>query len=454
MKLIKGGTIVTGKRKFQADIMIEDNKITAIGENLFGADEVIDASGCYVFAGFIDPHTHFELDTGATVSPDDFYHGTKAAIIGGTTTVIDFATAFRGESLKEGLENWHKMSDGKSSCNYAYHMAFTEWNDSLKKEIKDMADAGVTSFKVYMAYDALRTNNEEILDILKETGKVRGLVGCHCEDDKMIKEGVEEQKKLGHNTPAAHPISKPAQAEAKAVKEYLELGKKAGVPVCVVHLSTKLGLEEIRKARAEGQKVFVETCPQYLLFTDEVYSLPNYEGAKYIISPPLRKQEDIDALWEAIENGEVDTIATDQCSFNFEGQKTLGKDDFTKIPGGMPGVENRVELLYTYGVEEGRISLEQFSELCSENVAKQYGMYPQKGAIMVGSDADIVVWDPSVSHVIHQENQHYNTDYTPYEGISVKGQAKHVLLNGELVVENGELILENRGRYVSRKGCF
>ena len=194
MKLIKGGTIVTGKRKFQADIMIEDNKITAIGENLFGADEVIDASGCYVFAGFIDPHTHFELDTGATVSPDDFYHGTKAAIIGGTTTVIDFATAFRGESLKEGLENWHKMSDGKSSCNYAYHMAFTEWNDSLKKEIKDMADAGVTSFKVYMAYDALRTNNEEILDILRETGKVRGLVGCHCEDDKMIKEGVEEQK--------------------------------------------------------------------------------------------------------------------------------------------------------------------------------------------------------------------------------------------------------------------
>lgn len=454
MKIIKNGTIITNGRKFQADIAVKDGKITEIGEGLTGTDDIIDATGCYVFAGFIDPHTHFELDTGSTVSPDDFYYGTKAAIIGGTTTIIDFATAFRGETLKEGLQNWHRMADGKSSCNYAFHMAFTEWNEELKKEIPDMAKAGVTSFKVYMAYDALRTNNDEILEILQETGKVHGLVGCHCEDDAMIKEGVEEQKRLGHNTPEAHPLSKPAKAEGKAVKEYLELGKKAKVPVCVVHLSTKEGLDEIRKARAQGQKVFVETCPQYLLLTDAVYSLPDYEGAKYIISPPLRKQEDVDALWEAIQNGEVDTIATDQCSFNFEGQKTLGRDDFTKIPGGMPGVENRVELIYTFGVEKGRMTLEQFSQLCSENVAKQYGMYPQKGAIMVGSDADIVVWDPKVTHTIHQENQHYNTDYTPYEGIEVKGQAKHVILNGEHVVKNGELVLEKQGKYVSRTDCF
>lgn len=454
MKIIKNGTIVNNGTKYQADIALENGKIVAIGENLTDGDEVIDATGCYVFAGFIDPHTHFELDTGSTVSPDDFYHGTKAAILGGTTTIIDFATAFRGETLAEGLENWHKMADGKSSCNYAFHMAFTEWNDTVKKEIPAMGEAGVTSFKVYMAYDALRTNNKEILEILEETGKIHGLVGCHCEDDQMIKEGVAEQKKLGNMTPAAHPISKPAAAEGKAVKDYLELGKEAGVPVCVVHLSTKAGLEEIRKARATGQKVIVETCPQYLLFTDEVYSKPNFEGAKYIISPPLRKQEDIDALWKAIEDGEVDTVATDQCSFNFEGQKTLGKDDFTKIPGGMPGVENRIELLYTYGVETGKISLERFSQLCSENVAKHYGMYPQKGAIIVGSDADLVVWDPSVCHTITQDNQHYNTDYTPYEGIEVKGMAKHVFLNGEHVVENGDLVLENKGQYVFRKGCF
>ncbi len=454
MKLIKNGTIITDGKRFQADIAIENGKITQIGQGIEGADEVIDATDCYIFAGFIDPHTHFELDTGATVSPDDFYYGTKAAVLGGTTTIIDFATAFRGETLKEGLDNWHHMADGKSSCNYGFHMAFTEWNSQLKNEIKDMADAGVTSFKVYMAYDALRTNNEEIFEILEETGKVHGLVGCHCEDDAMIKKGVEEQKKLGHMTPAAHPLSKPSEAEGKAVKDYLKLAKKAGVPVCVVHLSTKDGLEEIRKARAEGQKVFVETCPQYLIFTDEVYSLPNYEGAKYVISPPLRKKEDVEALWEAISNGEIDTIATDQCSFNFEGQKTLGKDDFTKIPGGMPGVENRIELMYTYGVERGKISLEQLSKLCTENVAKQYGMYPKKGAILEGSDADIVIWDPNAHDTIHKENQHYHTDYTPYEGIEITGKAKHVLLNGEHVVKDGELIKEKQGKYVARGNCF
>ncbi|MBO8464003.1 MAG: dihydropyrimidinase [Firmicutes bacterium] len=454
MKLIKNGTIITDGKRFQADIAIENGKITQIGQGIEGADEVIDATDCYIFAGFIDPHTHFELDTGATVSPDDFYYGTKAAVLGGTTTIIDFATAFRGETLKEGLDNWHHMADGKSSCNYGFHMAFTEWNPSLKSEIKDMANAGVTSFKVYMAYDALRTNNEEIFEILEETGKVHGLVGCHCEDDAMIKKGVEEQKKLGHTTPAAHPLSKPSEAEGKAVKDYLELAKRAGVPVCVVHLSTKAGLEEIRKARAEGQKVFVETCPQYLIFTDEVYSLPNYEGAKYVISPPLRKKEDVEALWEAISNGEIDTIATDQCSFNFEGQKTLGKDDFTKIPGGMPGVENRIELMYTYGVERGKISLEQLSKLCTENVAKQYGMYPKKGAILEGSDADIVIWDPNAHDTIHKENQHYHTDYTPYEGIEITGKAKHVLLNGEHVVKDGELIKEKQGKYVARGNCF
>ena len=454
MKLIKNGTIITDGKRFQADIVVENGKITQIGQNLTDVDEVIDATGCYVFAGFIDPHTHFELDTGATVSPDDFYYGTKAAVLGGTTTVIDFATAFRGETLKEGLKNWHEMADGKSSCNYAFHMAFTEWNDSLKEEIKEMAEAGVTSFKVYMAYDALRTRNQEILEILEEAGKVHGLVGCHCEDDAMIKEGVKKQLELGNRTPAAHPLSKPAIAEGKAVKDYLELAKEANVPVCVVHLSTKVGLEEIRKARANGQKVFVETCPQYLMFTDEVYSLPNYEGAKYVISPPLRKKEDVDALWEAIQNGEIDTIATDQCSFNFEGQKTLGKEDFTKIPGGMPGVENRIELMYTYGVKTGRMSLEQLSKLCTENVAKQYGMYPKKGAILVGSDADLVVWDPNVSYTIHQENQHYHTDYTPYEGVEISGKAKHVLVNGEHVVKNGEIVQEKQGRYVERGNCF
>lgn len=454
MKIIKNGIIVTDGKQWKADIAIEGNKIAEIGENLIGTGETIDAAGCYVFPGFIDPHTHFELDTGATVSPDDFSHGTKAAVLGGTTTIIDFGTAFRGETLQEGLENWHKMADGKSSCNYAFHMAFTEWNDQLKKEIPLMEKEGVTSFKVYMAYQALRTTDEEILDILKETGKIKGLVGCHCEAESIVQEATKKQKDLHNNSPMAHPLSRPSIAEGEAVREYLELGRKAGVPVCVVHLSTKEGLEEIRKARKNGQEVYVETCPQYLILTEDCYALPNFEGAKYVISPPLRKQEDIDALWEAIQNGEIDTIATDQCSFNYEGQKTLGREDFTKTPGGMPGVENRVELMYTYGVESGRISVEEFGKICSENVAKQYGMYPQKGSISVGSDADLVIWDKEASHVIHQENQHYNVDYTPYEGIEVKGKASYVLINGEIVVQDGKLVLENKGQYVKRTGCF
>lgn len=449
--IIKNGTIVSGGQKYESDVRIKDGQITEIAKEISGVgEEVIDAKGCYIFPGFIDPHTHFELDTGSAVSPDTFDYGTKAALIGGTTTIIDFATAFRGETLKEGLDNWHKMADGHSSCNYGFHMAMTEWNDDLKKEISYMAEQGVTSFKVYMAYPALMVSNDDILDVLQEVKKIGGVVGCHCEKEKIVKEAIKEQKDQGHFSPAAHPLSRPAIAEATAIEEYLDLAKKADVVVNVVHLSTKAGLEVIEKARAAGQKVFLETCPQYLLMDDSVYSKDGIEGAKYIISPPLRKKEDMNALWKAVEDGEVNTMATDHASFDFQGQKTLGEKDFSKTPGGMAGVETRPELIYTFGVCENKISLERMSELLSENAAKQFGMYPQKGTIAVGSDADVVIWDPNSSHTITQATQYSHTDYAPFEGTTVKGNAKHVILNGKHVVSNGKIISENQGEYVKR----
>lgn len=450
MIVIKGGTVVTSQGKYEADVKVEDGKITEIGLNLTSKGEVIDATGCYVFPGFIDPHTHFELDTGSAVSPDDFRSGTRAAVIGGTTTIIDFATAFRGETLKEGLDNWHKMADGVSSCNYGFHMAFTEWNQDLCAEIPKMAEEGITSFKVYMAYDNLKTTNDEISEILTEVKKVGGVVGCHCEIGDMVTKGIGAQKALGNFLPSAHPLSRPDVVEAEAVKEYLSIAKEAGAVVNVVHLSTKAGLEEIRKARKEGQKVFVETCPHYLLLDDSHYSLPDFEGAKFTMSPPLRKQADMDSLWEAVADGEINTIATDHCSFDMNGQKTLGAEDFSKIPSGIPGVENRVELIYTYGVCTGRITLEQMTAMLSENVAKEYGMFPQRGIIQVGSDADIVIWDPNDSHIITQKNQHYGNDYTPFEGIEIKGRTKDVILNGQHVVKNKELVKECCGQYITR----
>lgn len=450
MKTIKGGTIVSNGRSYQADIKVQDEFIVEIGDNLTIEGECINAEGCYVFPGFIDPHTHFQLDNGCVVSPDDFEAGTRSALAGGTTTILDFATAFHGESLEEGLDNWFLMADGHSSCNYGFHMAFTQWNQKLKEEIPVMAKRGVTSFKVYMAYDSLMTNNEEIYEILKEVDKIGGIVGCHCEIGSSVNQGILDQIQKGNLKPDAHPLSRPDVVEAEAVKEYLEIAKRADCVVNIVHLSTAMGLEVIRLARKNGQKVYVETCPHYLVLEDDRYNLPDFQGAKFTMSPPLRKKKDVDGLWEAIHNNEIDTLATDHCSFDFEGQKTLGMDNFSKIPNGIPGVENRPELIFTYGVLTGKMTVEQMSAMCSENAAKQFGMYPQKGNIGVGSDADLVIWDPSVTHVISQTNQHNNSDYTPYEGIEVKGQAKHVLLGGKHVIDNGVIVMEQQGKYVSR----
>lgn len=450
MKIIKNGTLISSEKMRKADIAIHNNKISEISENISpkDEDEVYDASGCFVFPGFIDGHTHFDMDTGTAHTADDFVSGTKAAVIGGTTTIVDFATQEKGQSLKEAYDIWMKKAKDKSSCNYRFHMAITDWNDRVKEEISKMPELGVTSFKMYMAYDNLISNDAEILACLQKIKEIDGVLGVHCENGTLINELTKEKIAAGETSPSAHPASRPDYVEAEAINRLAYISTLAGHPVNIVHLSSLAGLNEIRNARKRNQTITVETCPQYLLLDDHYYDLNHFEGAKYVISPPLRKVEDNKALIQAIVDREIDTIATDHCSFNFKKDKELGKEDFRKIPNGAPGVEHRPQLIYTYLVEEGYIDVMRMCELMATNPAKRYGMYPDKGILEVGSDADIVIFSPDYEAVITWSKQIQNVDYTPYEGFKIKGQAKTVFVNGECVVQDGTIVKENQGTYV------
>ncbi len=452
MKIIKGGVVVSATGSRIQDIAVDGETISAVEPNIAAqpTDEVIDARGCLVFPGFIDAHTHFDLDTGSVVTADDFRTGTLAALCGGTTTIVDFATQDKGMTLQEALSAWHHKAVGVSSCDYAFHMAITDWNEHTRAELDQMVQAGVTSFKLYMAYDALRVPDDVLLDILREMRSVKGLVGVHCENGTLVNKLIADQLAQGHTDTSAHPLSRPTEVEAEAINRLLYLSQIAGWPVCVVHLSTELGLAEIKRARKGGQKVVVETCPQYLMMTDEKYGLPDFEGAKFVCSPPLRKASDVAALREAVQSGQIDTLSTDHCSFNFAGQKDRGAGDFSKIPNGLPGVEHRPMAMYTELVHSGMIGPEALCELMSENPARLYGMYPKKGALLPGSDADIVIWEKGKDTVITAERQHQNVDYTPLEGYVAKGYARDVLLRGEVCVKNGKVIREMRGKYVPR----
>ncbi len=452
--LIKGGTVVTAEKSSKLDVRIKGESIVELGENLpsFG-EKVIDADGKLIFPGFIDTHTHFDLDAGDFHTADDFESGSKAAIVGGTTMVLDFATQNKGETLREALQNWHNLAEGRSSCNYGFHMSISDWNENTRKELKDMTAAGVTSYKIYMAYDNLKVNAGVMYEILRAVKEEGGIIGVHCENGDLVNTLIREQKALGNLSPKAHPLSRPDEVEAEAVYELLTVARLAESPVNIVHLSSKKGYEVIEAARAKGQKVFVETCPQYLLMEDTKYDLPGFESAKYVLSPPLRKKEDMECLWKAWSENEIDTIGTDHCSFHFKGQKERGLKDFSRIPNGIPGVEHRPALMYTYGVTKNRITNEQFCAALSTKPAKQYGMYPKKGVIAVGSDADLVIWDPKYHGVITAAEQLQKVDYTPYEGMAVEGRAEAVLLHGKLVVDQGKVILEKEGRYVFRGTC-
>ena len=450
MILVKNGTLVSGTARRRADLLVDGGVIAAVGEDLSAPGaEVVDAEGCLIFPGFIDAHTHLDMECAAGVTADDFATGTRAALAGGTTTILDFATQDKGETLADGLAHWHRKADGVSSCNYGFHMAITDWTDDIPEQMEEMCRQGVTSFKVYLAYDNLRLTDEQVGKVLAAAARLGAVVGAHCEDGDAVNRGVAEQKAKGNLSPSAHPLSRPNQVEADAVRRFLDLAKEAGAPAYVVHLSTREGLEVIREARAAGQKVWAETCPQYLAFTDEVYRLSGFESAKFVCSPPIRSQADQDALWQAVEQGEIQVLATDHCSFRFADQKALGREDFSLIPNGLPGNEHRPAVFFTLG--QDKVSPERMCAMLSEEPAKIFGMYPRKGSLQVGADADLVIWDPALRHTITAAGQYQNTDYTPYEGMTCTGGARAVLLGGIVAAEGGKVTREGLGNYVFRQ---
>ena len=450
--LIQNGILVLPTGPIQADLRVAGGRIAELGPGLApGASRVIDAQERLVFPGFIDTHTHFEMNKGfPNETADDWYTGTRAALAGGTTTVLDFAEPERGATLASALETWHGRADGAACCNYGFHMTVKDWSPSIRSELREMTAAGVTSYKVYLAYDNLRLSDAAAYEVVKAVGAEGGVVGCHCENGDLVTEGIRAQQAAGNLSPAAHPLSRPPAVEAEAVGRWLTIAELAGCPVNIVNLSTLRGLEAVRAARTRGQRLYVETCPQYLLLDERSYRLPGFESAKFVLSPPLRAQENCAALWDALEAGEIDTIGTDHCSFRFHGAKELGREDFSKIPNGIPGVEHRPSLMYTYGVAAGRITAVDMARLLAENPARLFGMYPQKGVLAVGSDADLVIFDPNDTGRITAETQYQNVDYTPYEGMELRGRVDTVLLGGEVAVEGGRVLLERRGRYVSR----
>ena len=447
--LLKGGIVVSPKGTKKADVLISGGKIVAVGRHIGSDATVVDVSGKLLFPGFIDAHTHFDLEVSNTVTADNFASGTRSAIAGGVTTVVDFATQNKGETLADALNNWHIKAFGNSSCDYAFHMAISDWREDVEEELPGMFEQGVTSFKVYMIYDAMELSDREIYEIMTALKKFGGIVGCHCENSGIIGKLREESLARGAVTPANHPKTRPDYAEAEAVRRFLTIAEAANAPAIVVHLSTREGYNEVYRARARGVKVYAETCPQYLLLDDSVYDRPFDEAAKFICSPPLRRPEDKKILWQALHENRLDTVSTDHCSFTVE-QKRAGEEDFTRIPNGMPGVETRAILMYTYGVRKKRISLTQMCAYLSENPAKLYGMFPKKGTIRVGSDADIVVFDPKGEGVISVRTSHSACDYNPYEGARTEGRIERVYLRGQLVFSGGEITLANHGHYVSR----
>jgi dihydropyrimidinase len=453
--VLRGGTVVTAADCFRGDVRIEGEKVAAVGNRIGQPDDsILRVDGCYLFPGGIDPHTHFDMPAGDTVTADDFASGTKAAVFGGTTTIIDYVTQFKGETLGQALASWHARAGGKCYSDYGFHMGIADWNDGIALEMDKMVrEEGITSFKFYMAYkNVLQVDDGVLIQAMCRAKAAGALICVHCENGEIIHHLVNEAQGRGNTAPHYHPLTRPAEAEAEATGRAIALGQITQAPVYIVHLSCKEALRAVGDGRRRGVEVYAETCPQYLLLDDSCYREDDFNSARYVMSPPLRKKEDQHALWSGLRTGELDTVATDHCSFNFKGQKELGLADFSRIPGGIPGVEHRMGLLYSYGVVPGRISINRFVELISTRSAKLFGLFPRKGTIAPGSDADVVVWDPGATSVITAVAQHQRVDYTPYEGFEQTGKAAHVFLRGRQIVRDGLLADENPGGiYLYRK---
>ena len=437
--LIKNGTIVTATDQYVGDVFIEGEKITTIGTALaMPADRVIDATGKYVLPGGIDVHTHMDMPFGGTTSADDFESGTIAAAFGGTTTIVDFAIQYRGERLHDAFEAWSKKAAGKAAIDYGFHMIITELSDQVEEEMDAMVRQGVSSFKLFMAYPGVfMLDDASIFRAMLRTGKNGGTICMHAENGGVIDVLVKKALAEGKTAPKYHALTRPARAEGEAAHRAIALAEIADVPVYIVHLSAAEALEQVTEARDRGLPAFAETCPQYLFLSEDNYDEPGFEGSKYVMSPPLRKKETQDRLWRGLAYNDLQAIATDHCPFCMK-EKHLGDGDFSKIPNGAPGVETRMSLVYDGGVRTGRISMNRFVELTSTSPAKIFGMFPKKGTIAPGSDADIVIFDPEKTTTLSAKTHHMKVDYNPYEGRQVTGVTETVLSRGKVIVDAGK----------------
>jgi len=437
--LIKNGRIITAEQDYPADLYIENGKIATIGASInVQPDRTIDAKGKYVIPGGIDVHTHMDMPFGGTTSSDDFETGTRAAAFGGTTCLVDFAIQSKGTRMRDALDLWWKKGE-KATIDFSLHMIITDLPEAHLEDMNEMVREGVTSFKLFMAYpNVLMVDDATIFRAMRQTGNNGALVCMHAENGGVIDLLVQKALAEGKTAPIYHALTRPTTAEAEAVNRAIALAQMAGAPVYIVHLSSAEALDHVSEARDKGLPVFAETCPQYLLLSIEDLDRPNFEGAKYVFTPPLREKWHQDKLWEGLRRNALQIVSTDHCPFCFKEQKEMGRDSFAKIPNGGPGVENRLQLLHHHGVNKKRITLNRWVELVSTTPAKMFGLYPRKGTIAVGSDADLVIWDPNKELTISAASHHMRVDYSMFEGFKVKGDAETVLSRGEVIVDHGK----------------
>jgi dihydropyrimidinase len=452
--LIKGGRIITAADDYVGDVYVEDERISLIGESLdVQADRTIDATGKYVLPGGVDPHTHLDMPFGGTVTIDDVESGQTAAAFGGTTCHVDFIIQPQGQTFAAAIDEWRSKAEGKQVIDMGYHMAVTDLKDGgTLEELASLPDQGITSYKLFMAYKgAIMVDDETLFRVMQVAADTGALVMVHAEHGDSIDVLVKQALAEGKTEPKYHALTRPPETEGEATNRAIQLAHVAGCKLYVVHVSCKESVEPIALAREKGWDVWGETCTQYFFIDYSYLERPNFEGGKYVYTPPPRAKENQDVLWAAVKNDILSVISTDHCAFLWDGQKSLGKDDFSKIPNGAPGLENRLQMIHEFGVRQGRITLNRMVELLSTNPAKYFGLYPQKGTIAVGSDADIVVFDEERKHTISVSTHHSKSDYNLFEGTEVTGTPEVVLLRGHVLVENGELVAQpGIGQFVRR----
>jgi dihydropyrimidinase len=455
--IVRGGTVVTATDFFPADVLIEHGTIAAIARSIPDAGhETVDASGAYVFPGFIDPHTHLDMPFGGTTTIDDFASGTVAAALGGTTTIVDFALHQKGDTLANAVKTWHGKADGKAAIDYAFHLTVADGRPETIEEIPRMIEReGVNSFKVFMAYKhVLQVDDETIFKVLKAAARYGGLVQVHAENGDVIEVTVAEALAAGKTDPKYHALTRPVELEAEATSRAIRLAEVAGAPLYVVHVSSAMAADAISDGRKRGLAIYGETCPQYLVCDTSDYDRPDFAAANYVMSPPLREKRDQAVLLAKLKNGELHAFGSDHCSFNNCGQKELGRNDFSKIPNGAPTIEDRVAILFEHGVNRGVIGLNQFVALASTNPAKLFGLFPRKGTVAVGSDADLVIWDPKIERKISAAAHHMRADNNIFEGMTVRGMPRYVFSRGRKLADGGQFVGDEHGGLHQKSAPF